>query len=30
MANNNFKLNFFLIKEQSICHKEGVSEERIS
>ena len=30
MANNNFKLNFFLTKKQLICHKEGASEERIS
>lgn len=30
MANNNFKLNLFLTKKQSICHKEGALEEYIS
>ena len=30
MANNNFKLNFFLTKKQSTYHEEGVSEKRIS
>lgn len=30
MANNNFKLNLFLTKKQSICHREGASEECIS
>ena len=29
MTNNNFKLNLFLTKKQSICHEEGASEEYI-
>ena len=30
IAKNNFKLNLFLTKKQSICHKEGALEEYIA